>query len=81
MDEPSFAAEVSDELASQLNRVLAGHPPEIQSAAIMQLFARMLAGIPPRLRETVIQVFVEHGKQLVPQIERELFGDAGHPVK
>jgi hypothetical protein len=61
--------------------LLAGHEPEVQSAVLADLTATYLAGVAPPLRPKVRAMFIELVDQLVPENERELFGDAGHPAK
>lgn len=61
--------------------LLAGHPPEVQSMVLADLTATYLAGVAPPLRPELRAMFIELVDQLVPENERELFGDAGHPAK
>jgi hypothetical protein len=79
IDNVDFSVDVSIKVTTALHKTLAGHHPGVQSAAIMQLFARMVAAHPPQAREALITLFVKEGRRLVPIIEHELFGDAGHP--
>jgi hypothetical protein len=81
IDDIDFSVDVSIEITTALHKILAGHPPGVQSSAIMQLFARLVAAYPPRAREPLIKLFVREGRRLVPLIEHEMFGDAGHPDK
>lgn len=63
-----------------LHPLLAGSDPEVQSAVIADLAATYLAGVAPPLRPDMRQMFIDLVDDLVPQNERELFGDAGHPA-
>ena len=62
-----------------LHPLLAGHPPEVQSAVLADLIATYLAGVAPPLRPEMRAIFIELVDDLVPVNERELFGDDGHP--
>lgn len=62
-----------------LHPLLAGSEPEVQSAVIADLAATYLAGVAPPLRPQMRQMFIDLVDELVPENERELFGDRGHP--
>lgn len=81
IDDIDFKIDLSIEITAALYQILAGHHPSVQSAAILQLFAQLVAAHPPQLREPLIELFLERSRALVPIIEQELFGDAGHPAK
>jgi hypothetical protein len=60
-----------------LHPLLAGHEPEVQSVVLADLVATYLAGVaPPLLRRELRAMFIELVDHLVPENERELFGDA-----
>jgi hypothetical protein len=48
-------------------------------AVIAQLVASMLARIPKQSREPALDHFLNAAKSAVPAIEKEIYGDAGHP--
>lgn len=59
--------------------LLKGKGPEVQSAVLADLTATYLAGIAPPLRPEMRAMFIKLVDELVPENERELFGDVGHP--
>lgn len=61
--------------------IFAGNPPEVQSAVLADLVATYLAGVAPPLRPEMRALFIDLVDQLIPENERELFGEAGHPGK
>lgn len=61
--------------------LLAGSDPEVQSAVLADLTATYLAGVAPPLRPEMRAMFIQLVDDLVPENERELFGDRGHPGK
>lgn len=61
--------------------LLADNPPEVQSVVLADLTATYLAGVAPPLRPKMRAMFIKLVDQLVPENERELFGEAGHPGK
>jgi len=66
-------------LVEVMRPILAGRSPEVQSAALADLIAYLLAGMPPPLRPEMRAMFIQLVDDLIPQNERELFGDLGHP--
>lgn len=62
-----------------LHPLLAGSEPEVQSAVLADLAATYLAGVAPPLRPEMRKLLIDLVDDLVPQNERELFGEAGHP--
>jgi hypothetical protein len=64
-----------------LHPLLAGSESEVQSAVLADLTATYLAGIAPPLRPTMRAMFIQLIDDLVPQNEREIFGEAGHPSR
>jgi hypothetical protein len=67
-------------LANALKPLLAGHGGGIQGAALVELVALHLAGHPPQVREQMLALHVETVRELVPVVEREIFGPSGHPA-
>lgn len=62
--------------------LLAGKPPEVQSAVLADLTAIWLAGFPACHREVLLATFVEFVRQLTPVNERMMTGQfwpAGNP--
>ena len=59
--------------------LLVGRPPEVQSAVLADLVATYLAGVAPALRPEMRAMFIQLVDHLIPENERELFGDLGHP--
>ena len=59
--------------------IMKGQEPEIQSAVIADLAATYLAGIAPQYREEFQALFFRLIEELIPENEREMFGEHGHP--
>lgn len=68
-------------LVRLIKPLLAGHPPEIQSAVLADLLSLWVAGHHPSLRDMVLREHVKLVEDLVPESDKELFGEAGHPFK
>lgn len=75
-DEDVLRAEA---LAESIKPMLAGHGVEDQGAALMQLLALFIAGHPAQMREAVLAMHLNAVRGMIPVVERELFGPAGHP--
>jgi hypothetical protein len=69
----------STALADQIRPLLSGHGPEVQGAALVQLVALHLVGHPAQARESVLAMHNDAVRSLIPVVEEELFGTAGHP--
>jgi hypothetical protein len=67
------------EIASTIKPLLAGHGSEMQGAVLVELVALHLAGHPPQMREHLLLLHMDCVRSLLPAVEREIFGDAGHP--
>jgi len=67
------------DLVESIKPLLAGHGPDVQGAALVELVALHLAGHDPTLRNWSLQLHVECVRRMLPIVERELFGSAGHP--
>ena len=68
------------ELLEQIEEVLAGHPGQIHATVLAECLAMFLVGHPDYLREGVLTHHVEVVKALIPAVEGERFGEAGHPL-
>lgn len=73
------AVRESEVLADVIRPLLAGHSPEVQSAALIQLVAIWAASHPDFIRKKVVAKFFDTLPRLIPIAEAEIFGDAGHP--
>jgi len=60
--------------------LLAGHPPDVQGAALVELVALHLAGHPPQMRAHLLALHCGCVRRMVPVVEAELFGADGHPA-
>lgn len=60
------AAHEVERIVEQCRHELAGHPPEIQGAALADLLAIWLAGHPPPMREELLRVHIDMMCQLIP---------------
>ena len=70
----------ADIIFKRIKPMLAGRPSHVQSAVLGQLMAMWLAGhFPPKDRDELLDQWVKLVRDLVPVIERELFGPGGHP--
>jgi hypothetical protein len=52
--------------------ILAGHSPDVQGAALIELLAMFLAGYAPPLRDEILALHVETVRAIVPLVEHEL---------
>lgn len=69
------------DLVERVKPLFAGEGSDVQGAALVELVALHLAGHHAQMRETMLGLHVEAVRRLVPVVERELFGPAGHPGK
>lgn len=67
------------ELSLAIRPLLAGKPPEMQSAVLADLLSLWIAGHHPELREQMFRDHIALVRELVPESEKEMFGEAGHP--
>jgi hypothetical protein len=56
-----------------------GHSAEVHGAVLCNLTARWLAGHPDFIREQMLDMQNDQIVKQIEPIEKELFGDAGHP--
>lgn len=68
-------------LVDRIKPLLAGAGPDVQGAALVQLVALHLAGHPPEMRAALLELHARCVGDMVPAIERETFGPAGHPAR
>jgi hypothetical protein len=66
-------------LIESIKPLLAGQGFDAQGAALVELVALYIAGHAPPLRDELLALHVEAVRLMIPAIERELFGPAGHP--
>jgi hypothetical protein len=79
-DEASDMATVAQRISKQIQPLLKGHPPFVQSAVLADLLSLWLAGLwPPEAREELLRDFIKVTRDMVPESEKELFGPYGHP--
>jgi hypothetical protein len=71
-------AQVLIELIAPL---LNGQGPQVQGLTLVELTATWLAGHHPELRPTVLSQFMQTLVKLIPENEREIFGDRGFPTE
>lgn len=78
---PDDLARQAQQLTRQLQRLLRGCDPAVQSAVLADLLSIWLAGHwPPEAREELLTDFVELVLDLVPITEKQVFGPLGHPA-
>lgn len=70
-----------ERLSMKIRPLLVGHGPDVQSAVLADLVSLWIAGHHPELRAKVLDGFVELIEQLVPESEKEIFGNAGFPME
>ena len=69
------------QVSGQIQPLLKGRAPQVQSAVLADLLSLWLAGHwPPAAREELFDDFVKLVRDLVPESEKHLFGAAGHPA-
>jgi hypothetical protein len=81
MTDADIEADIKDAAAivAAIKPHLAGHPSQVQGAALSELVSILLAGHPDYMREDMLSAHLSCVRNLVPISEHELFGDAGHP--
>ncbi len=67
------------EMVACIKPILAGHDPALQSIVLADLLATFIAGHHPGLRADALAMHDDLVRDLIPQNEKEIFGDAGHP--
>lgn len=67
-------------LIEKVRPLFANQGPEVQGPALVELVALFVAGHAPQERDALLTLHVDTVRTLVPVIERELFGPAGHPA-
>ena len=73
--------ERAHQVAETIRPMLAGHGPDVQGAVLVQLVALHLAGHPPEMRSRLMALHITCVREMVPVVECELFGPAGHPAR
>jgi len=68
-----------ERLFDEIRPILAGQPPELQGAVLMQLLGMWLAGHPRSVRDEVLKYHLRSARIMAEVYEREMFGDKGHP--
>lgn len=63
------------ELSQQMGRLLAGHHPAVQGAALADLLATWLAGHSPAVREQLFALHVVKVRELIPVNARAIGTD------
>lgn len=66
-------------VVESIKPLLASHGPDVQGAALVELVALYVAGHDPALRDSLLQLHGDCVRRMVPVVECELFGPAGHP--
>jgi hypothetical protein len=70
-----------ERISKRIEPMLKGLHPVVQSGVLANLLSLCLAGIwPPDFRESMLEEHLALVRDLVPESEQELFGDAGHPA-
>lgn len=67
-------------LVSAIRPMLAGRDPAVISATLADLLAMLIAGHHPDLRRDVLKQHMTLVRDLIPQNEKQMFGDEGWPV-
>lgn len=75
------AAYEVEHISRQIQPLLKDRGPEVQGGVLADLVSLWLAGHAPQLRKTIHDDFIKLVGKLVPESEKELFGDRGHPSK
>lgn len=68
------------DIVTRLKPLLAGYGPALQGAVLADLVSLWVAGHEPASREGMMDLLFEHASALVPEREKEMFGEAGHPA-
>jgi hypothetical protein len=67
-------------IVDSIKPLLTGHGPGVQGAALMELLALFIAGHAPDDRERLLTLHVQQVRAMLPIVDHELFGSAGHPA-
>lgn len=68
------------DLAERIKPLLAGHGPQVQSAALIDLVSLWLAGHPKAMHGELLVTFMATVREMTPVNVAKLFGEAGHPA-
>jgi len=77
---PKHDPQRHDFVVDRIKKILAHREPEFQGAVLGELVAIFVAAHHPALRDMAIDMHVGLVRELVPVIERELFGPGGFPI-
>lgn len=69
-DEKAYRA---DRIVEAIRPMLAGHPPEVQGAALADLLAIFIAGHHPALREEILAMHIDTVRALIAPNEAAIF--------
>ena len=72
-------AQAVEEILLAIKPLLAGKPSFIQGAALGELLSLFLVGHPNHMREPLLEAHLHYVRSLIPESEREVFGEKGHP--
>jgi hypothetical protein len=67
------------DLAARIKPLMTGQGPDVQGAVLVELVARHLAGHAKRERSYLLALHIKSVRDMIPVVEEELFGTAGHP--
>ena len=62
-----------------MRTILAGRNPQAQGAILLELVATFIVGNAPPVREEQLAIFVDSVRNLIPIMEKIIFGEKGWP--
>ena len=62
-----------ERIAARIKPLLAGHPPEVQGAALADLLSLFIAGHHPAIRDEMLALHFQAVRDLIPVSEMEMF--------
>jgi hypothetical protein len=78
MSRKDILAEI-ERLSHDIGRLLYGKGPDMQGAVLADLCSMWVAGHAPVVRDELMEMHFKAIRELVPESEKQMFGEAGHP--
>lgn len=66
-------------LVTEIKQTLAGKHPGVQAVVLAELLALFVAAHAEQLRDAVLERHILAVRDLIPVVDKQLFGNAGHP--
>ncbi len=78
---PDDAAYEVEHIVRKIHDLLRGRTPEVQGGILADLVSLWVAGHSPWARDQILAEWIKLLRDLIPESDKQLFGEAGHPDK